>query len=65
MSAFFDEKNVHTIISAVSIYYEGPAKSQMNLIQAADASKSVKRFMPSEFHIDYEYGTLRRLMSYN
>ncbi|OJZ91581.1 hypothetical protein ASPFODRAFT_123349 [Aspergillus luchuensis CBS 106.47] len=40
---------VHTIISAIGIYTEEAAQSQMNLVQAAEKSSVTKRFVPSEY----------------
>lgn len=43
-----EANDVHTVISAVSME-NGGGESQMNLIEAAERSKSTRRFMPSEF----------------
>ncbi|PYH32688.1 uncharacterized protein BO87DRAFT_398541 [Aspergillus neoniger CBS 115656] len=40
---------VHTIISAIGIYTDEAAQSQMNLVQAAEKSSVTKRFVPSEY----------------
>ena len=53
MASLLDKKKVHTIVSALAVHHEAASSNQVNLIRAADASKSVKRFMPSEFHVDY------------
>lgn len=53
MTKVLNERNIHTIVSAVSISQDAGGKSQMNLIEAAIQSQSVKRFMPSEFGARY------------
>lgn len=53
MTSLLDDKKVHTVVSALGVHHEAASNNQVNLIKAADASKSVKRFMPSEFHVDY------------
>lgn len=40
---------VHTVISAIGIYTDEAAQSQMNLVQAAEKSSVTKRFVPSEY----------------
>lgn len=44
---------IDTVISALNLQWPGAADSQINLIRAAAQSGSVKRFIPSEFNIDY------------
>ncbi|EOO02461.1 putative nmra-like family protein [Phaeoacremonium minimum UCRPA7] len=49
-----EQHNVHTVISALSLLpFNGPPK-EVELIRAADASKTTKRFIPSDwgFHPD-------------
>ena len=47
------EKNVDTVICTMNLHYPGAAESQINLIRAAAQSGVVKKFLPSEFNIDY------------
>ena len=47
--------NVEVVISALALFTEESAKAQMNLIQAAIDSGVVKRFMPSEFGVNYSH----------
>ena len=44
---------VQVIISALSLYDDENASAQMTLINAAIESGTVKRFLPSEFGVDY------------
>lgn len=53
LTAFLEEHNVHTVISAFGINAKSLATSQMNLIKAADASRITKRFIPSSFALPY------------
>ena len=43
---------VDTIISTMKISSDESSKAQLNLIEAAEKSGTVKRFAPSEFGID-------------
>jgi len=45
--------NIDTVISALGLFSEDSAQAQLNLINAAIASKTVKTFIPSEFGIKY------------
>ncbi|CAN9112197.1 unnamed protein product [Alternaria sp. RS040] len=47
--------NIEVVISALALFTEQSAKAQMNLIQAAIDSGSVKRFMPSEYGVNYSH----------
>ncbi|KAH7110618.1 hypothetical protein B0J11DRAFT_620116 [Dendryphion nanum] len=49
-----DEHQVHTVISAVSLQFQGQSDAQITLIRGAAASSHVKRFAPSEFGIPYK-----------
>ncbi|OJJ03919.1 hypothetical protein ASPVEDRAFT_135813 [Aspergillus versicolor CBS 583.65] len=50
LQTVLESNNIHTVISALSME-NGGGQSQMNLIEAAERSKSTRRFMPSEFGI--------------
>ncbi|KAA8575024.1 hypothetical protein MFRU_002g03460 [Monilinia fructicola] len=54
ISKVLDEHNIHTVISALCIVSQEHSDSQVNLVHAAAASKSVKRFVPSEYGSNYE-----------
>ncbi|KAG9191604.1 hypothetical protein G6011_10338 [Alternaria panax] len=49
------KQNVEVVISALALFTEESAKAQMNLIHATIDSGSVKRFMPSEYGINYSH----------
>ncbi|KAF7555025.1 hypothetical protein G7Z17_g2469 [Cylindrodendrum hubeiense] len=53
LTSFLEEHQVHTVISAFGINATSLATSQINLIQAAEASSATKRFIPSSFAIAY------------
>lgn len=53
LTKILQEHNVDVVISALSLFDEESSKAQINLINAAIESGSVKRFMPSEFGVDY------------
>ncbi len=44
---------IEVVISAIGILFEDTYRAQMNLIDGASQSGTVKRFAPSEFAIDY------------
>ncbi|KEF63715.1 uncharacterized protein A1O9_01693 [Exophiala aquamarina CBS 119918] len=48
-----DRLQVDTVISTLNLNWPGSAQSQLNLIRGSAQSKLVKRFIPSEFNIDY------------
>ncbi|KAM0328702.1 hypothetical protein ACHAQA_005115 [Verticillium albo-atrum] len=48
-----EAEQVHTLISNVFVS-DGIGKAQHNLIRAADASSSTKRFIPSTFDVPYD-----------
>ncbi|PLB48916.1 NAD(P)-binding protein [Aspergillus steynii IBT 23096] len=48
-----EKHNIHTVISAFAVEGDSLAVSQRNLIQAADRSKTTKRFIPSGYAIPY------------
>lgn len=53
MTKVLDGHQIHTVISTVSIAGDEQGKAQLNLIDAAVASKAVQRFIPSEFGARY------------
>ncbi|KAF9636465.1 NmrA-like family protein [Lasiodiplodia theobromae] len=46
-----EEHSIHTVISALSLNDASECTSQLNLIRAADAAESTKRFVTSDFAI--------------
>ncbi|KAF7864005.1 hypothetical protein EAF04_006970 [Stromatinia cepivora] len=54
ISKVLDEHKIHTVISALCIVSQEHCDAQVNLVHAAAASKSVKRFVPSEYGSNYE-----------
>ncbi|KAJ5156757.1 hypothetical protein N7492_009560 [Penicillium capsulatum] len=43
-----ERHNVHTIISAIGLVSEDTSQSQLNLIEAAEQSKTTERFIPTD-----------------
>ncbi|TEY40904.1 hypothetical protein BOTCAL_0414g00020 [Botryotinia calthae] len=54
ISKVLDEHHIHTVISALCIVSQEHSDSQVNLVRGAAGSKSVKRFVPSEYGSAYE-----------
>ncbi|EDN96095.1 hypothetical protein SS1G_12301 [Sclerotinia sclerotiorum 1980 UF-70] len=54
ISKVLDEHKIHTVISALCIVSQEHSDAQVNLVHAAAASSSVKRFVPSEYGSNYE-----------
>jgi nucleoside-diphosphate-sugar epimerase len=53
LKKLLQEHNAEIVISALGLFSDESAQAQMNLIHAAIASNSVKKFIPSEFGIKY------------
>lgn len=51
LQSLLEDEGIHTVISALSMYTAAGAESQLNLIEAANRSRSTQRFVPSEFGI--------------
>ncbi|CAO2652623.1 Nn.00g009060.m01.CDS01 [Neocucurbitaria sp. VM-36] len=49
------DHNIEVVISALALFTENSAKAQMNLINAVIESGTVKRFIPSEYGINYSH----------
>jgi len=49
-------KRVETVICAFIMDGESVSNAQLRLIRAADRCSSVKRFIPSEFNVEYDVG---------
>lgn len=50
------QHNVQVVICAFSLHYDSASDAQVQLIRAADRCPTVKRFIPSEFNVDYDLG---------
>lgn len=48
--------NVHTVICTFALDFDAASISQLSLIRASDRASCVKRFVPSEFNVDYDLG---------
>jgi hypothetical protein len=47
---------VEVVICTFTIHYQSAIDAQVRLIRAADQTPCVKRFLPSEFNVDYDLG---------
>ncbi|KAK5633889.1 hypothetical protein RRF57_009603 [Xylaria bambusicola] len=52
----FAEKRVTVVICAFIMDSESTCAAQVQLIRAAERSESVRRFIPSEFNVEYDVG---------
>lgn len=55
MKKILQDYNVEVVISALALFTEESARAQMGLINAAIGSGTVKRFIPSEYGINYSH----------
>ncbi|KAM3076774.1 Oxidoreductase boa1 [Clarireedia jacksonii] len=53
-ATLLNQHKVHTVISALCIVTKEHSDAQVNLVRAAAASGTVKRFVPSEYGSNYE-----------
>ncbi|KAL6246548.1 hypothetical protein RBB50_006786 [Rhinocladiella similis] len=53
ISDVLQQLHIETVISTLNLNWPGSPQSQLNLIQGSAQSGVVKRFIPSEFNIDY------------
>lgn len=49
LTKILEDNNVHTVISTLAMMPNAAGPLEQNLIRAADASKTTKRLVPSEF----------------
>lgn len=49
LTAEFNRRAVQIVISSIAMYEDNQFEAQLNLIEAADNSSTVHRFIPSEF----------------
>lgn len=56
LRGLLDEYNVHIVICTFAMDFADASDAQLSLIRAADRAVSVKRFIPSEFNVDYDLG---------
>lgn len=54
LAQLLEDYRIHTIISALNVDWESVSQAQVRLITAAAATKCVKRFIPSEYNVDYD-----------
>ncbi|KAK2769497.1 nmra-like family protein [Colletotrichum kahawae] len=54
-----ESNNIEVVISAIGIVFEDSHRAQLNLIEGASHSTTVRRFAPSEFALDYVEGAAR------
>ncbi|KAM3506529.1 hypothetical protein MY11210_007521 [Beauveria gryllotalpidicola] len=48
------QHNCHAVICAFGLDFQAASDSQLTLIRAAERAPCVKRFIPSEFNVDYD-----------
>lgn len=51
-----EQYKTHTVICTFALDFQAASDSQLTLIRAAERASSVKRFIPSEFNVDYDQG---------
>lgn len=56
MAELLAQHKVHTVICTFALDFQAASDSQLTLIRAAEQAACVKRFIPSEFNIDYDQG---------
>ncbi|KAK7428036.1 hypothetical protein QQZ08_005468 [Neonectria magnoliae] len=56
VAQLLEKHNVHTVICTFALDFQAASDSQVSLIRAADQASTVKRFIPSEFNVDYDLG---------
>jgi hypothetical protein len=49
LTKILEDNNVHTVISALVMMPNSGGPLELNLIRAADASKTTRRMIPSEY----------------
>ncbi|KAI9375564.1 hypothetical protein BJX61DRAFT_539715 [Aspergillus egyptiacus] len=54
LTSLLEQYHIDTVICAFSLDFESASLAQLTLIRAAEAAASVKRFIPSEFNVDYD-----------
>lgn len=50
------EHNIDTVICTIALDFQAASDSQITLIRAAEKAACVRRFIPSEFNVDYDLG---------
>ncbi|KAH6999302.1 NmrA-like family protein [Ilyonectria destructans] len=56
MARLLEKHNIHTVICTLAIGFQAASDSQMALVRASEQASTVKRFIPSEFNLDYDLG---------
>jgi hypothetical protein len=54
LKALLESNQIHTIVSALNVDFEPVSNAQVRLIKAAAATNCVKRFIPSEYNVNYD-----------
>lgn len=54
MAELLKAYKVHTVICTFALDFQAASNSQLTLIRAANQATCVKRFIPSEFNVDYD-----------
>ncbi|KAF5494065.1 Oxidoreductase swnN [Colletotrichum fructicola] len=62
ITGLLESNNIEVIISAIGIVFEDSYRAQMNLIEGASRSTTVRRFAPSEFALDYVQGVTQHVL---
>ncbi|KAH7186271.1 uncharacterized protein B0J16DRAFT_415480 [Fusarium flagelliforme] len=60
-----ESEQIDTVISCLPIDGDESGRAQLNLIEAANLSKSTKRFLPSEFGMVYREDNIAHIPSYH
>ncbi|CAF3496595.1 unnamed protein product [Fusarium graminearum] len=60
-----ESEQIDTVISCLPIDGDESGQAQLNLIEAANLSKSTKRFLPSEFGMIYREDNIAHIPSYH
>lgn len=53
IASVLGRQEIETVISALNLDFEEIASAQVNLIRGASKAGTVKRFIPSDFNVDY------------
>ncbi|KAI3579664.1 NmrA-like family protein [Fusarium oxysporum f. sp. albedinis] len=56
MARLLEKHNIHTVICTLAIGFQAACDSQIALVRASEQASTVKRFIPSEFNLDYDLG---------
>ncbi|CAG9954369.1 unnamed protein product [Clonostachys rosea f. rosea IK726] len=54
LAKILEQYKIHTVICTFALDFQAASDSQVTLIRASERSSTVKRFIPSEFNVDYD-----------